>query len=337
MCTRCSSHSMIEDRVGVVVIGRNEGERLVRCLQSLKGHIEQLVYVDSGSTDDSVSSAHELGASVVELDDRSPFSAARARNEGFELLIQDHPRIEYVQFVDGDCEVQPSWIPRAVATLDSDPSTAAVAGRRRERHPEASPYNRLADMEWNTPVGEVGAIGGDVLLRVDAFQKVGGYDLRFIAGEDPELCLRLRQAGHRIRRIDGEMTRHDAAIFRVEQWWRRNVRAGHAYAQTADVHRFRSEMGRTMLSIFAWGGVVPIVGVGGVLPTLGTSLSVFSGYAVLWARVWRRCRSRGYDASESSLYATAIVGGKIAEFQGVCHYVWHRYVLERAAELIEYK
>lgn len=325
------------ERVGVVVIGRNEGERLVKCLQSLTNHTERLVYVDSGSNDESVNNALSYGATVVELDMSLKLSAARARNEGFDTLIRAHPSIEYVQFVDGDCEVRQEWISRAMSFLDSNPSTVAVAGRRRERYPDASPYNRLADIEWNTPVGEAPAIGGDVLVRVEAFQEVGGYDPRFIAGEDPEMCLRLRKAGHRIWRLDEEMTRHDAAIFTVVQWWRRNVRAGHAYAQTADVHRGKRDLDRKVLSIIAWGGVVPILSFGGVLPTFGASLNILSGYAVLWARVRRHCKKRGYTSSDSNLYATAAVAGKFAEFQGVCQYLMNRYFLERAPELIEYK
>ena len=40
--------------VGLVAIGRNEGERLRACLASARGAAQRLVYVDSGSTDDTV-------------------------------------------------------------------------------------------------------------------------------------------------------------------------------------------------------------------------------------------------------------------------------------------
>src|SRR5687767_7045111 len=43
--------------VGVVAIGRNEDQRLVRCLESMPRTIRKAVYVDSGSTDDSVANA----------------------------------------------------------------------------------------------------------------------------------------------------------------------------------------------------------------------------------------------------------------------------------------
>lgn len=50
----------ITTSLGVVVIGRNEGERLKRCLASLLGNVDQIVYVDSGSTDGSVQLAQGL-------------------------------------------------------------------------------------------------------------------------------------------------------------------------------------------------------------------------------------------------------------------------------------
>jgi len=47
--------------IDAVVIGRNEGERLVACLASLGGEIRRAVYVDSGSTDGSVAAARAAG------------------------------------------------------------------------------------------------------------------------------------------------------------------------------------------------------------------------------------------------------------------------------------
>src|SRR5882672_3355636 len=161
-------------RVGVVAIGRNEGERLERCLASVIGHAARVVYVDSGSTDASVELARRMGAVVVELDRERPFTAARARNAGFRKLHEVAPGIALVQFVDGDCEVVGGWLARAERELLGDPTLVVACGRRRERHPEASVYNRLCDLEWNTPVGPADACGGDALMRVEAVRAVDG-------------------------------------------------------------------------------------------------------------------------------------------------------------------
>jgi GT2 family glycosyltransferase len=166
---------------------------------------------------------------------RSPFTAARARNEGLARLLEGGP-LDYVQFIDGDCALQPGWIDTAQAFLDENPQAAVVHGRRRERYPEATVYNQLCDWEWDRPPGQAISCGGDAMMRVAAFQAVGGYDPHLIAGEEPELCVRLRAAGWQIWCLDAEMTLHDAAMTRFGQYWRRARRAGHAYAEGAAMH-----------------------------------------------------------------------------------------------------
>jgi GT2 family glycosyltransferase len=233
-------------KVGVVAIGRNEGERLDQCLQSVIGCATPVVYVDSGSSDDSVAIARRARCDVVELDARIPFTAARARNEGFERARQLQPDLLYIQFVDGDCEVVAGWIERAAAFLDARPDVAVVYGRRRERNPGRSIYNLLCDIEWNTPIGEAMGCGGDALIRATALDRVGGYRAAVIAAEDTELCARLRAVGWKIWRLDIEMTVHDAAMTRFGQWWRRAVRAGYAFAQGSYLH------GATPERLFVW-------------------------------------------------------------------------------------
>ncbi len=223
-------------KVGVVAIGRNEGERLDKCLESVIGRTTPVVYVDSGSADGSVSKARRAGSDVIELDARIPFTAARARNAGFERICQLEPGLVYIQFVDGDCEVVAGWIEEAAAFLDAHRDVAVVYGRRRERNPAGTIYNKLCDLEWDTPIGEAKACGGDALMRADAFEQVGRFRADVIAAEDTELCVRLRAAGWRIWRLDTEMTVHDAAIKRFGQWWRRAVRAGYAFAQGTYLH-----------------------------------------------------------------------------------------------------
>lgn len=219
--------------VGVVTIGRNEGERLRRCLASVAGRDVPVVYVDSASTDGSAEAARAMGVEVVALDLSRPFSAARARNEGFARLLQIEPHLRFVQFVDGDCQVIAGWMDHARREIDRLPAAAVVCGRRRERFPERSVYNRLADVEWNTPVGEAKSCGGDSMMRVDAFRAAGGFDASVAAGEEPELCQRLREAGHKIYRVDAEMTLHDSAMLHFGQWWKRAVRSGYGAMDVA--------------------------------------------------------------------------------------------------------
>jgi glycosyltransferase involved in cell wall biosynthesis len=328
----------VAPRVGVVAIGRNEGERLERCLRSLPPGVPT-VYVDSGSSDGSVARARESGAAVVDLDADSPFTAARARNAGFERLLADTPEIEFVQFVDGDCELRPDWLRAAAVHLSSHANVAAVCGRRRERHPDASPWNRLADLEWDTPVGDARAFGGDVLIRADVFRSVGGYDATRIAGEDPDLALRIRRAGHNVERLGLEMTLHDAALASVGAWWRRAVRGGHAYAEAFYHERAAADpdLRRHIASTLFWGGLIPLVALVLAPATGGASLVAFGAWVLLGVRIYRAMRRRGRAPRDAALSAGALVACKVAELQGALTFAWNRLVLRRHTRLIEYK
>lgn len=326
-------------QVGVVAIGRNEGERLQQCLKSgLAQQVAQVVYVDSGSTDGSVELARSLGVEVVLLDLATPFTAARARNAGFERLIALAPQIDYVQFVDGDCEIVSSWIDRARQTLDQHPEYAVVCGRRRERYPDRSIYNQLCDLEWDTPIGEATACGGDALMRVTAFQQAGGFNPAIIAGEEPELCLRLRQQHWQIYRIDAEMTLHDAQMLHFKQWWLRVLRAGHAYAEGAWRHGRSPEKHwvKESRSIWLWGLVVPLLALSAGWPSHGLSLLLLAAYPLIAYRIYQYGQGRGWSARSAAVYAVSCVVGKLPNAIGQLKFHWNRLrgVQNR---LIEYK
>ncbi|KQW40262.1 glycosyltransferase family 2 protein [Rhizobacter sp. Root404] len=321
--------------VGVIVIGRNEGERLRRCLASTLPDATALVYVDSGSTDGSPDLARAMGADVVALDMKQPFTAARARNAGCIRLRALLPNVEHVQFVDGDCEVDKAWIARASAFLQANPEVAAVCGRRRELFPEHSVYNRLCDIEWNTPVGETKACGGDVLMRADALQQVGGYRDELIAGEEPELCVRLRARGWRIWRLDAEMTRHDAAMTRFVQWWRRSKRAGFAFGEGARLHGAPPERHwmREARSAWVWGALMPVATIAAAIAWGPPALLGFLVYPLQVARLGLGLSGLGPARWPRALF---LVLGKFPEAQGLFQ-SWWMHLRQRRAVLIEYK
>lgn len=312
------------DTLGIVVIGRNEGDRLERCLESLQELIQRTVYVDSGSADDSVATSLACGASVVELDSKTPFTAARARNEGFHKLLKLHPALEYVFFVDGDCEVVSGWLSAAVQFLEQHPRVAAVWGRRRERYPETSIYNLLCDMEWSAfPFGETTACGGDAVMRVDAFRETNGYHPKLICGEEPELCIRLRKAGWRIWHLDTEMTLHDAALHRFSQWWKRATRGGYAYAQGAHLHGKPPERHwvRESRRAWLWGLWIPLIV---VLAALFIGPWALLALAIYPIQVIRLGAANGGTAAHTWLRAGALVLSKFPEMLGQLKFTWDR-------------
>lgn len=321
--------------VGVVVIGRNEGGRLKKSLESLVEIPGRVVYVDSDSTDGSIESARSMGVEVFGLDMRIPFTAARARNEGFRRLRDLVPDLAYVQFVDGDCEVVCGWLEKAALFLDDHEGVAAVCGRLRERYPERSIYNMLCDIEWDTPVGEARACGGIAMMRVDAFESVQGYRADLIAGEEPELCVRLRAAGWQVWRLGDEMALHDAAMLRFGQWWTRTLRGGYAFAQGADLHGKPPERHcvRESRSIWFWGLGIPVA-VLGLAPWMGVwALVLFLIYPLQIVRLAVR---GGRSARENWWRAGFLVLGKFPEMFGQIKYLFHRH-RGGQSRLIEYK
>lgn len=314
--------------IDAVAIGRNEGARLLRCLDSLRvAGLRHVVYVDSGSTDGSIEAAETRGVQVVRLDLSVPFTAARARNAGVAALPGD---AAYIQFIDGDCILDQDWIAKASTFLQDNPVIAAVCGRRREIKPEASVYNRLIDAEWDTPAGRTRSCGGDVLMRSDALAEVCGFNPGLIAGEEPELCVRLRQAGWQIWRLDAEMTLHDADIHHFGQWWRRNRRAGHAYAEGAALHGAPPERHNVaqVRRALIWGLGVPLAALlGALLIHPGLILILLA-----WPLQALRLAYRDGDA----LRATFLTLGKIPEALGVLEY-HNKRLTGRQAQLIEYK
>jgi GT2 family glycosyltransferase len=325
--------------IGVVVIGRNEGERLRRCLESVRHHVARVVYVDSGSTDGSVAMAKDLGADVVALDMSRPFTAARARNAGVARLAEVAPALELVQLVDGDCEVCEGWLEKAVRAMAADAGLAVVCGRLRERHPEASVYNRLCDFEWDRPIGPEALCGGIALIRTRALAEVGGQDDTLIAGEEPEMCLRMRQRGWGILRIDADMALHDANMTRFEQWWRRSIRSGWAYAEVSARHGGEAERFwvRETRSNWFWGVGVPAAVLAMALPTVGLSLGLGGGsYLLLWRRIKKAMLARGLSEEDAALYARYLVLGKVPQGLGQLRY-WHSRLIGRRGAIIEYR
>lgn len=319
--------------IAAVIIGRNEGERLIRCLDSVRGTVQRIVYVDSGSTDGSIPAAKSAGAEVVDLDISIPFTAARARNAGIkELQKGDAP--DYVQFIDGDCELRSGWIASGSAFLDGHPAVAVVSGRLREKHPEASLYNRLCDREWNTPIGQVSACGGIAMIRWEALNQAGGFKADLIAGEEPELCVRLRSKDWEIWRLDEEMGLHDAAMTRFGQWWKRARRSGYAAAEGMALHGALPERHGvpTVRRALFWAFALPATTLAGAVFVSPLCLVALLAYPAQVARLALRAGGHRADLEEA-LFLTL---GKFPELQGMLEYCARR-LARRPAGLIEYK
>lgn len=330
----------IADSVGIVVIGRNEGEYLNSSLQSALSITSNIVYVDSGSTDNSLEIASKLGVLVFELDISIPFTAARAYNAGVESLLKLSADIEFVQFLDGDAQLAPGWVEAAYQTICQDSRVSVVCGRRRERYPNRSVYNLLADMEWDTPIGEVDECGPEAMMRVSHFMVINGFNESLIAGEEPEICFRLRQIGGKVLRIDADASQHDMNMFTLQQWWRRSRRGGYAFAEEAWIHRKSPGAYRVRQSLRIWFWVLflPLTviillpfsqGMSLLLLPLGYGLGVFKTFR--WAQ-----REKQYTTRKGLIFSCFCLLIKFPEWHGQVEFILLK-MLNRRREIIEYK
>ncbi|PIE16386.1 MAG: glycosyl transferase [Rhodobacterales bacterium] len=322
---------MTESDLAIVFIGRNEGARLQRCLASLQGVAARLVYVDSGSSDDSLTHARAAGAKVVELSTDRPFTAARARNAGFEAL--ENPP-EFVQFIDGDCAVQPGWLKAGRAALKADPALGIVTGWRSEMHRDRSVYNALCDFEWHRPAGEILACGGDMMLRSRAFTQTGGFNETVIAAEDDEFCTRIRKAGWTIRRLPLNMTLHDAAMTRFGEWWRRAVRSGHGFAQVGALHPeyFRPERKRVLV----FGAILPLLALLSALFFPYGLLVVAAAYLLSYIRTVQGLKRENLPGKEALHHGLFLLLSKFPNLVGMAIFYWRR-LRGHKMNIIEYK
>ena len=331
-------------QVGMVIIGRNEGERFVACLASLPEDIPT-VYVDSGSTDSSVANAEATGVHVAFLSNNVGFTAARARNLGWRTLMDISPDLDFIQFIDGDCSLDSVWLDKARVAIEQNDRLAVVFGRRRERYPERSLYNAQCDREWDVPIGQAVSCGGDAFMRLAALKQVGGYNDKLIAGEEPDLCLRMRLLGWEICRIEAEMTLHDAAIFTFGGWWQRAKRAGHAYAEHVFIHG-RSAIpswSRALASMFVWALLLPFLMISGLIFAFVSTpvwffmpLAVGALYMFQFARLSRKTRDNGFFAEASRAEAFLLLIAKFAHLAGAATFLLN-LVRGKRSVLMEYK
>ena len=324
----------VAENFGFVAIGRNEAERLESCIDALQRNGDRIVYVDSGSRDASIDIATSKGVAVAELSEDTPFTAARARNEGFERLLNEWPDTKFVMFIDGDCVLLDGFLSPAMKMLREKPGVGVVTGRCRERRPNATIYNRLCDMEWDGPTGEIQATGGIFLTRTATFRTSGGFNPSLIAGEEPEFCIRVRAAGESINRINEDMCFHDADMRRFGQWWRRAIRAGHSYAQVNSIHpgAYKAERRRAWL----WGAIIPLTIFVSAPITGGLSIILAILYGASFLKTRRDLIKTGAKPNHASTFAVFLVLSKFPNLFGLLDYHRKR-LLRQPVKIIEYK
>lgn len=187
-------------RLGVVIITKDQAWNVERLLDSVAAEAPgaPVVLVDSASADDTVAVAARHPIDVLRLDEGQQLTAAAGRAVGAAAV----PDVDLVLFLDGDMELVPGWLGAAVATLDAHPGVAAVSGEIADRPREArEPARAPAPAAEGPALIDVPHTGGVALHRRAVLDAVGGFTPHLRSDEEPELCVRIRHAGHRVVRL----------------------------------------------------------------------------------------------------------------------------------------
>jgi len=332
---------MNKSPLSVVIIGRNEGQRLVDCIRSVQAMNDppegmEIIYVDSDSTDGSPERAKTLGIKVLVVHPERP-AAAIGRNAGWRAA-----KAPLILFLDGDTILHPDFVKEAKQSLDNDPKVAIVWGHRRELYPNASWYQRILDLDWIYSPGLSDFCGGDALMRRHVLEEVGGYNPQIIAAEDNEICQRIRANRYSILHIDKPMTKHDLAITRWSQYWLRATRTGHAFAEVSNLSRNTTGLWlHESRKHWLHAGILIGIFVIGLIISLGLK-SLWPFFSSILLFLLLSLRSAWRARWKSKNFLTLFLYGLHSQFQhipivvGQWSYYYHRWRGQRR-RLIEYK
>ncbi len=271
--------------------------RLSRCLTTIAANsyppeLVETIVADNGSTDDSRDVASRFGARVLELPGRKVAAVRNAAAHAGSGSI--------LAFIDADHEIDPLWLRRAAELLADD--RVAAVGAAYSAPPDGNWVQRLYDAlrgptRGRTAVEWLGS--GNLAVRRNAFEEVGGFDETLETCEDVDLCQRLRSNGglliadEALRSIHAGDPKTLSAIFRGELWrGRDNLRV--------------SLRGRLSLK------ALPSV----AIPLIDVAAIVGFVAAILLRAWWVATASLGCVALLSALRAARILG-KLARPRGV--------------------
>lgn len=205
----------LESRVSVVLLTYNCAQRLDPILDHLLDLQVEIIAVDNGSRDDTVSVLRRRGLRMLALAENI---GAAARNLGVE-----HATTPYVAMCDDDGWYERDGLIEAADLLDHHPRLAVVNGRILVGDEErldpisaemaASPLPATDDLPG---AALLGFMAGAVVVRRRAYLEVGGYDPRFfIGGEEETLCLPLAKAGWKLQYVPTVIVHHLPSLANV--------------------------------------------------------------------------------------------------------------------------
>ena len=150
--------------------------------------------VDSASSDNTVEIASRYPIRILRLHANQRLNPSAGRYMGYKNTTG-----ELALFIDGDNELYPGWLAKAMKIFADNPDLAGLAGPRVPLLKSATDADKppLVDPNLNETVKSLYADGTAMFRRV-ALEKAGQFNPFIYSDEEPELCIRLRHAGYRM-------------------------------------------------------------------------------------------------------------------------------------------
>jgi cellulose synthase/poly-beta-1,6-N-acetylglucosamine synthase-like glycosyltransferase len=194
--------------VSLVIPGRNVAGTIRQCLEAVvplleRGALAEVIFVDDGSTDDS---REVVAAFPVRCLAGPARGAGAARNLGWRSA-----RSPLIWFVDADCVVEPDALERLLPHMQ-DPRVGGVSGSYGNMRPESLLacliHEEIIDRHLRMGDRVNFAATFNVLYRRGVLEQIGGFDERFLKGQDAELSWRVLAAGYEIGFEQESRVRH---------------------------------------------------------------------------------------------------------------------------------
>lgn len=264
--------------LAVVLISRNQEWNIARLIESVLSETlsipaTEIVLVDSASTDRTIDIAGHYPINILRLRPDQRLTPAAGRYVGYKNTTG-----ELVLFLDGDMELFPGWLEKALRFCRNNLDVAVVTGQIVDLPKTAGADDKppMANMDVDT-FSEVRQGGGAALYKRLVLDEIGPFNPYLHSEEEPELCVRIRHAGYRVIRFQYPIAYHysdpQGALSTLVGRWRRNL-----YLGAGQVIRYHLGS-KTFWLYFKERGY-------GCAPILGLTVGLVSFLASVRSRQW---------------------------------------------------
>ncbi|MFC1830695.1 glycosyltransferase [Thermodesulfobacteriota bacterium] len=217
--------------LAIVLLSKNQAWNISRLIESVLNVSPEIastevVLVDSASTDATIEIACKYQISVIQLDKNQHLCPSAGRYTGYNFTSS-----ELVLFLDGDNELYPGWLEKALHVLKNNHDVAAISGPRIPLPLKGKDADKPPLL--NPPVEDMKTVwhpGGTALYRRSVLKQVGTFNPFLYSDEEPELAFRIRNAGYRIVMLEHpicyDYTDPAGELSTLYKRWKRNLYLG---------------------------------------------------------------------------------------------------------------